>query len=150
MYGYRGRPDWRDMSEYVVHFAKDFDGRDAYTNMLQILGSGHLQPGPAAFGAGRGLDALGDSQRSVSFSEIPLDLLERLVERRSKYGIGFTQKFLVGRGGARVWYLDMEGVAARVWRVQDPEGPFIRRSRPLTRTSTLCGTWTASSGRSKG
>jgi hypothetical protein len=103
------------MSEYVVHFAKEFDGRDAYNNMLRILGSGQLQPGPAAFGAGRGLDALGDSQRSVCFSEIPLDLLERLVERRSKYGIGFTQEFLARRGGARVWYLDKDGVAARAF-----------------------------------
>lgn len=73
-----------------------------YDNMLEILVSQELRPGPSAFGAGRGLEALGDSQRCVCFSEIPLDLLGRLVARRSVYGVGFMDALLVLNGGARV------------------------------------------------
>lgn len=39
---------------------------------------------------------------------MPLGLLKRLVDRRSRYGIAFTQEFLSGRGGARVWYVDKD------------------------------------------
>ena len=52
---------------------------------------------------------LGGTQRSACFSEIPLDLLDRLIERReSSFGVGFHQGALLARGGARVWYLDQE------------------------------------------
>jgi hypothetical protein len=109
--GYRGNPDWRDMSEYAVHFAKAFEARDAYDVMMSILWDRHIMPsGP--YGAARNLMELIDSQRSACLSEIPLDLLVRLIERRSLYGIGFLQDFLVDRGGARVWYLDRDGAAA--------------------------------------
>jgi hypothetical protein len=50
------------------------------------------------------------------FSEIPLDQLGRLVNRRSKYGIGFHQDVLVGVGGGRVWYLDSAGTLASNFR----------------------------------
>lgn len=102
--------------------------------MLEILVSQELRPGPSAFGAGRGLEALGDSQRCVCFSEIPLDLLGRLVARRSVYGVGFMDALLVLNGGARVWYLDKEGSAAadfnalKYQRLKhfDREDPFWR------------------------
>ena len=82
--GYRGHADWRDMSEYVVHFAKDVPGgKSAYNSMISILYSGKLEA-RTRFGAIRWSDALGDSQGSVCFSEIPLDRLDRLVQRRSK------------------------------------------------------------------
>ena len=104
------------MSEYAVHFTKDGDGREsAYWTMMKILSSGCLNPsGP--FGAARGLDALGDTQRSVCFSEIPLDCLSRLVERRSFYGVAFRQEFLVRAGGGRVWYADNMGPLAQTVR----------------------------------
>jgi len=108
MLGYRGHATWRDMSEYAVHFTKGDGTRDAYSVMLGILGSGRLKAsGP--FGAARGLTALGDTQKAVCFSEVPLDRLDRLVDRRSKYGIAFTQKFLTFNAGARVWYVDEGG-----------------------------------------
>jgi hypothetical protein len=57
------------MSEYAVHFTKDGTA-SAYDTMLTILGSGTLLPsGP--FGATRRMGALGDTQKSVCFSEIP-------------------------------------------------------------------------------
>ena len=104
--GYRGNADWRDMSEYVVHFAKAGpDPLSAYTSMLSILSSGTVRA-HTRFGSARNLDALGDTQQSACFSEIPLDRLDRLVTRRSQYGVGFRQDVLAREGGARVWYLD--------------------------------------------
>jgi hypothetical protein len=47
-------------------------------------------------------------------------MLDRLVLRRSRYGIGFRQDFLVSNGGARVWYLDVEG------EVADSFGELVR------------------------
>lgn len=110
-FGYRGNPDWRDMSEYAVHFTKEAGTVSAYDVMLKILGDGTIVPsGP--FGTARNLTELGDSQKSACFSEVPLDLLSRLIDRRSLYGIGFHQRILVERGGARVWYLDKDSPAA--------------------------------------
>ena len=93
--------------------------------MLKILWEGRIHAsGP--FGAARKLAGLGDTQHSACFSEIPLDLLARLIDRRSLYGIGFRQDVLVAGGGARVWYLDKGGPAA--------EG-FTRRSEPRSRAA---------------
>lgn len=103
------------MSEYAVHFTKSNGSRDAYSVMLRILASGRLMAsGP--FGAARRLDALGKTQQSVCFSEVPLDRLDRLVARRSRYGIAFTQQFLKKNGGARVWYVDDGGQVAETIR----------------------------------
>jgi hypothetical protein len=113
--GYRGNLDWRDMSEYAVHFTKPSPPSTEYDVMLKILWEGTVLPtGP--LGAARKLTALGDSQKSACFSEIPLDLLGRLIARRSLYGIGFRQDFLTERGGARVWYLDKDGPAAESFK----------------------------------
>jgi hypothetical protein len=99
------------MSEYAVHFTKASPPLSAYDAMLSILWDGMINPtGP--LGAARNLEELGASQWSACFSEIPLDLLVRLIDRRSLYGIGFREDFLVDQGGARVWYLDKDGPAA--------------------------------------
>jgi hypothetical protein len=110
-FGYRGKPDWRDMSEYAVHFTKPSATASAYDVVIKILWEGKIYAtGP--LGAARNLTELGDSQKSACLSEIPLDLLARLIERRSLYGIGFRQDLLAARGGARVWYLDKDTPAA--------------------------------------
>ena len=103
--GYRGHDDWRDMSDYVVHFTKENEGASAYECMLAILAT-RLIKARTAFGAATNVAGLGDSQMCACFSEIPLDMLDRLVARRSTYGIGFHQNVVVGEGGGRVWYLD--------------------------------------------
>jgi hypothetical protein len=109
--GYRGNATWRDMSEFAVHFTKPSPTASAYEVIMKILWEALIAPtGP--FGAAKNLTELGDSQKSACFSEIPLDLLERLVNRRSLYGIGFRQDFLISRAGARVWYLDRDGPRA--------------------------------------
>lgn len=131
--GYRGHADWRDMSEYVVHFAKDVpDGKSAYDTMISILYSGKLEA-RTRFGAIRWSDALGDSQESACFSEIPLDRLDRLVQRRSRYGIGFHQDFLIESGGGRVWYLNDESRQAASIRklIAQKVGPPMDVDSPL-------------------
>lgn len=103
------------MSDYVVHFTKPGGGTSAYGVMLTILYEGQINAsGP--FGDARKLMELGDSQKSACFSEIPLDLLGRLIERRSPYGIGFHQRAVLGGGGGRVWYLDRNTPAAEAFQ----------------------------------
>lgn len=105
---YRGHQHWRDMSDYIVHFTKDDGGQSAYDAMLSILATGHVEA-RQAFGCATNVNGLRSSQQSACFSEIPLDMLDRLVERRrSRHGIGFHQATAIARGAGRVWYLDRE------------------------------------------
>ena len=114
--GYRGHADWRDMSEYVVHFTADPEGGpDGYWPMMSILSQGRLEPG-GPFGVAAALQFLGQSQHSVCMSEIPLDQLTRIVTHRSEYGIAFRQSFLIANGGARVWYVDEPSTLANCLR----------------------------------
>lgn len=116
MVGYRGNPDWRDMSEYAVHFTKTTDSATPQENLISILAERKIRAG-GAFGSARNLRRLGGTQHSACFSEIPLDMLDRLIDRRqSSYGIGFHQSVLLARGGARVWYLDEKSELATTVR----------------------------------
>jgi hypothetical protein len=131
---YRGNPEWRDMSEYAVHFTKPSGATPAYNVIMSILSGGTIRAsGP--WGAARYARGLGDSQHSACFSEIPLDLLDRLVDRRSAYGIGFHQNFLIDSGGARVWYLDKSGAVSPAFKdlVVEAEYPTVDPSAPLWR-----------------
>ncbi len=106
MLGFRNHSQWLDMSDFVVHFTKPGgDDPTGYSTMMAILSSQILRAGPAQFGMGRKDFGVGDLHRSVCFSEVPLGLLSRLVERRSRYGIGFRKDFLAKNGGAPVWYV---------------------------------------------
>jgi hypothetical protein len=106
---YRGHADWRDMSEYVVHFTKQTADANAYDAMLSILWSGEIEARNPFGCALHDCVPSDESQRSACFSEIPLDLLDRLVWRRgSQYGVGFHQEVIIARGGGRVWYLDRD------------------------------------------
>jgi hypothetical protein len=109
------------MSEYAVHFTKDGeDGASAYDNMMAILYGGVLRAGVRAYGAVTWLanrwPEIAESHRCVCLSEIPLDQLDRLVEKRSQYGIGFRKTFLAEEGGVRVWYIDKEEAGGRAVR----------------------------------
>lgn len=109
---YRGQAGWRDMSEYVVHFTKQVGPTSPYRAMMFILSGCEVRAG-GPWGCARNLDdQLGGSQRAACFSEVPLDLLGRLVGRRSSFGIGFHQEVLLRSGGMRVWYLDLDTPAA--------------------------------------
>jgi hypothetical protein len=131
--GYRNNASWRDMSEYVVHFTKDGD-RSAYEVMLSILWSRQLRAA-GAFGAARDLGGPAFTQRAVCFSEIPLDRLHRLVERRSRVGIGFNQATLLAAGGGRVWYVDKDSGPAEAVQALRAEkvGPPMATDSPFWR-----------------
>ncbi len=105
-------PDWHDMSEYVVHFTKDFGDRTPYDNMMGIL-SRRILRAVTAFGIARGRAPDVDNQRAVCFSEVPLHLLGRLAERRGPYGIGFSKEFLLQKGGGPIWYVEAGSPTAK-------------------------------------
>ncbi|WP_181308640.1 abortive infection system antitoxin AbiGi family protein [Nonomuraea fuscirosea] len=106
--GFRGNNHWRDMSEYLVHITQ----RQSF---FRIIEDGMLLA-VRPFGAARNIKGLGDSQRSVCMSEIPLDYLYRLIGRRGEYGIGFKKHVVTRSGGAPVWYLRKEGAVANNFR----------------------------------
>ena len=91
------------MSDYLVHFTKPYKGKDAYANMLSILGSRIIRA-RNPFGIMRKAAPDPLSQRAVCFSEIPLHLLGRLVDKRSEYGIVFRKDLVVHRKGNPIFY----------------------------------------------
>jgi Putative abortive phage resistance protein AbiGi, antitoxin len=96
-------PKWTDMSDYVVHFAKHYEGKNAYTNMLSILANRVIHArNPFGISRDNAPDPL--SQKAVCFSEIPLHLLGRLADKRSEYGIVFRKDFVVHRRGNPIFY----------------------------------------------
>lgn len=96
-------PTWTDMSDYVVHFAKDNRDKDAYTNMLGILSNRVIRArNPFGICRKKAPDPL--SQNAVCFSEIPLHLLGRLADKRSEYGIVFRKDFVIHRNGNPILY----------------------------------------------
>lgn len=98
---------WADMSQFVVHLTRD------PTTLGAILGTGCLKAsGPYGFGHFRKIPEVEARHRSVCFSEVPLDRIERLARRHGQFGIGFTKEFLRLRQGARVWYLDQGSAQA--------------------------------------
>jgi hypothetical protein len=117
--GTRGKKDSLDLSDFLVHFAK---GDAGYNTVMSILWSQVVKRGATPFGCAarqKGLDL--DTQRAVCFSEAPLGFLHRLVHRRgTRYGIGFSKKFILERGGAPLWYLQrgtiQQGLVAAMMR----------------------------------
>lgn len=91
------------MSDHVVHFTKNYNGTDAYTNMLGILSTGVIQA-RNPFGICRTKAPDLATQKAVCFSEVPLHLLGRLADKRSKYGIVFKKDFVVHRNGNPILY----------------------------------------------
>jgi hypothetical protein len=108
MLGYRGNSNWRDMSEYVVHFTGD---RQA---LVDILLNDRIEA-RTPFGWAREVDGTDatPTQRSVCLSEVPLDMLDRLVARHGSHGLGFKRTDLVTDNAAPVWYVEMDTRLAR-------------------------------------
>ncbi|MEL7738169.1 abortive infection system antitoxin AbiGi family protein [Citromicrobium bathyomarinum] len=93
-------PSWKDMSKYVVRFAKEAPPKTAYDNAISILFEQRIIAANA-FGAGR---HLAPARKSVCFSEVPLHHLQRLADVRGQHGIGFRKEYLVQRGGGPILY----------------------------------------------
>ena len=47
------KAEWHDMSNYVVHFTKEYVGNSLYDNIMQILGAGIMETFRNPFGIGR-------------------------------------------------------------------------------------------------
>jgi len=99
--GYRGKPNWRDMSDYLVHFTPDRQTLEKIIKGLRIEVSGPL----GAIPKHPSLASL-PNQASCCLSEIPLEYLDRLTNRHGEFGVGFAKHFVRDSNGARVWYLD--------------------------------------------
>lgn len=91
------------MSQYVVHFTKDYGGQTAYQNILSILRSQRIE-GRAAFGIGRQRAPDPGTQLAVCFSEVPLHLLKRLSTKYSNYGLVFRKDLLIANRGNPILY----------------------------------------------
>ena len=109
-----------DMSEYVVHFTKDYDGHGAYSNVMGILFNQTIRA-VNAFGMARKETWLGGSQKAACLSEVPLHHLKRLADKRSHFGLGFKKDFVVGLGGGPIIFLaSVMWTAKQSGKVDDP------------------------------
>lgn len=105
-------PSWTDMSNHLVHFTRDYGGRNAYSNMLGILGGGVIRA-HNRFGICRKIAPNPESQRAACFSEVPLHQLGRLATKRSEYGIVFRKDFVIRRGGNPILYAYKDRAVAK-------------------------------------
>lgn len=102
-------PSWEDMSQFAVHFTESPEV------FARILATGVLRAsGPYGFSWARKIPQVASRHKSVCFSEVPLNNLERLIRRHGNYGIGFRKDFLRARQGARVWYVDRGSLQAQL------------------------------------
>lgn len=105
----RSESQWHDMSGHLVHVVRGCSSSEAYDNIISILASGTLQA-RNPFGAARLAAPEGATQNCVCFSEIPVELIGRVIARRlppdrsAWHGIAFTKEFLVARGGGPIMY----------------------------------------------
>lgn len=104
--GFKDKPEWLDMSDYVIHFTK------TEAAFRSILRSGYIRPG-GPFGWALRQEPVRAGQMSACFSEVPLDRTDRIVARHGTFGLAFKKDFIKSSGGARVWYLDDGSVPSR-------------------------------------
>lgn len=159
--GYRAHANWRDMSEFVVHFTKPIptaevgppppppeqkgrvsreelfartryaerSDRTGYHQWISILYDGKLNPGLKPLGAARRIPELRSHHQVVCFSEIPLDMLDRLIERRSLYG-NRLRKGLHRQAGWRTAVVPRQGRRPGDHRSTTDRRESSRRYRP--------------------
>jgi len=99
----KNSPDWTDMSNFVVHFTREYGGKSPYENILRILHSKTIKA-RNAFGIGKSEAPNTQSQKVACFSEVPLHLLSRFAEKRSSYGIVFPKDMVIHRKGNPILY----------------------------------------------
>jgi hypothetical protein len=104
-----------DLSTFLVHFTRDMRGKSAQRNLKRILRTTTLEA-RSAFGHAKDLTRKKDrdSQRCVSFSEVPLAHIGGLtceIPRRrirlSSFGLAFTKMRAREMGANPVWYIDI-------------------------------------------
>lgn len=110
---------WEDFSEHLTHFTKpdpgnvstlwgvEYDLSSAYDAFISICGSRRVRASNP-FGIARRFAPEDCPQNAACLSEIPLHCLDRIVERRSRYGIGFTKEYARKHGALPIWYVEKD------------------------------------------
>ena len=99
---------WADISDFVVHFTKATIKGSDYDNIISICSSQVLLA-QSPFGIAKNRAPEAHTQHAVCFTEIPLHLLGRIADRRkTRYGIGFSKKYVRERGALPVWYIEKD------------------------------------------
>jgi hypothetical protein len=121
-----------DLSTFVVHLSRDYQGTTAKANLESILRAGRIEarsPFGSAAQALKRRDAPAedvDSQRCVCFTETPLEhlhlLLADITDLKREchfmpYGIAITKRVARGSGVNPVWYTDITPTG-RTWLVR--------------------------------
>lgn len=110
----------RDLSPFLVHLTRDYEGTSAEDNLSSILATGVIEarnPYGIAIRHLEQIEVTGElalaTQRVACFSETPPDDLHGLVSpgiwRRYKfrpYGLAFEREHMLYHGGNPVWYLN--------------------------------------------
>jgi hypothetical protein len=114
-----------DLSTFLVHFTRSHNHRSARDNLVSILRDRRIEARSVYGMAGSLVErcpALGDDQKTVCFTETPLEhawMMCSPIEGRSiqfpGYGIAFTKTFARRRGANPVWYLDITPRGGRDW-----------------------------------
>ncbi len=126
-----------DLSTFIVHLSRDYEGSPARNNLASIIRNGILEarsPMGIALQHVKGHMEAENSQKVVSFSEAPLDQLWLFVEdlepprqvHLSKYGLAFPRQRARRLGINPVWYIDK--TPGREWL----HGP-LGDAKPLNR-----------------
>jgi hypothetical protein len=109
----KGRRSLSELFNGLRHLREQ--DRTGYFPWREIIGGQELRAGTKPLGIARWVQEVKPLHRVVCFSEIPLDMLDRLHTRRSLYGLGFRKDFIISKGGAPLWYLDKESAQASIW-----------------------------------
>lgn len=105
-----------DLSTFLVHYTRPYDGKDAKENLVSMLTSRTIEA-RSVYGIMKALtegdEALAATQRCVCFTETPLEhawMMCRPIKSRAHpfapYGIAYTKAWGRREGVNPVWYLD--------------------------------------------
>jgi hypothetical protein len=123
-----------DISPYLIHLTRDYEGTEARDNLLTILVSQCIEARNPYGVACRHLEQIGcggrrfmESQKVACFSETPLASLHGLIDpgvwRRYNfrpYGVAFKRRTLIDLGANPVWYLNtFTGRGGFEWLAKD-------------------------------
>lgn len=150
----RALPQWEDMSPEVIHITRGLDASQSYVNLIQILDSGFLEA-RNPFGAARQDCPDPASQRAVCFTEVPIHLVSRIIQRRLPQdpaawnGIAFSKRFVVERGGGPIMYAydgtphaeALQAMMQSAWASPDPAAHPVWKLSPFVDRPGRHGTY---------
>ncbi|MFC6046422.1 hypothetical protein ACFPYM_01050 [Methylobacterium hispanicum] len=150
----RANSQWEDMSPDVIHITRGANASESYENLLSILDTGCLEA-RNPFGAARKSCPDPASQRAVCFTEVPVHLVLRIIQRRlpsdrsAWNGIAFRKSFVASRGGGPIMYAydgsphaeALEAMMQAAWSTPDPASAPVWRLTPYVDLPGRHGTY---------